>query len=117
MQNLNADQKFFYAHAGYSYNPQAETEEQGRARCAVQLAQAEEKARQGGYAFEWQIDPDVTAADWSTDMDHETWLCTMYNEAGEHVSNLGGIDFGPDGSPYGDTYKRVIEAEIASEIE
>jgi hypothetical protein len=88
-----------------------------RARCAVQLAQAEEKSRQGGYSFEWQIDPDVTAADWSDDMDHSTWFCTMYNDEGEHVSSRGGIDFGPSGSPYGDNYRRVIEAELASEIE
>jgi len=34
---------FFLKHAGYSYNPQTETKEQGRRRCAKALVQAKQK--------------------------------------------------------------------------
>ena len=36
--------EFFFTHAGYSYDPKTETPEQGRAKCAQRLAEAEEEA-------------------------------------------------------------------------
>jgi hypothetical protein len=32
--------RFFYAHAGWAYNPATETKQQGRWRCARELAHA-----------------------------------------------------------------------------
>jgi hypothetical protein len=43
--------QFFLAHAGYSYDPTKETERQGRARCARQLAKAESDASRVGIHF------------------------------------------------------------------
>ena len=47
---------FFYEHAGYSYDPKCETQNQGRRRCARGLAKAEAKASKLGFTFEWDYD-------------------------------------------------------------
>jgi hypothetical protein len=39
----------------------------------------------------------------------------MVDEDGKIVQSLCFIDFGRDGSPWGDSYKRVVEAELALE--
>ena len=114
---------FFFDHAGFSYDPLTETAEQGQARCAEQLADAEEQARDAGCSFEWSIDPGTTSADWIDDRKNggkrrnpwATWQCLMRDADGAVVQALGGIDFGRDGSPWGDPYRRVIEAELALE--
>lgn len=103
---LSAEAQFFYDNAGYSYGPN-ETAEQGRTRCAMNLAAAESIARAAGVSFEWVRDADADEAD--------QWGCKLHDAAGTVQQSLWGIDFGPDGSPYGDNYKRVIEAELASE--
>ena len=41
-QGLTPDQLFFYMHAGYSWDPKVETQDQGRVRCAIRLADAEQ---------------------------------------------------------------------------
>ena len=64
-QTLTADQQFFFDCACHSYDPRTETPEQGRTRCALDLAAAEA--------------------------------------------------FGRDGSPWGDPYRRVVEAELAGQ--
>lgn len=113
---MNKQQQFFYDNAGYSYDPKIETPEHGRYRCAVALADAETLATAHGYSFEWSIDPDVDSSDFDGENEpYAQWLCTMYNDAGDIVANLGGIDFGPDGEPWGNAYRRVVEAELALE--
>lgn len=98
--------KFFFDHAGYSYNTPTETAEQGRQRCAEQLAHAEEQGRDAGLSFHWERD--------QLEDDNE-WYCACYNAEGETVASLAGVDFGDDGEPWGSTYRRVVEAELASE--
>jgi len=117
--------EFFARWAGFSWNPATQTREQGRAECAQNLANAEALARDLGFSFEWLIDPDVTSADLREPRQDggkyrdpwATWCCVMRDPAGEVAGSLGGIDFGRDGAPWGKAYRRVIEAELACEIE
>ncbi len=116
---------FFLKWAGFSYDPKTETKEQGRRRCARLLATAEKAAREAGVSFKWEIDPLITSADWLKSYEDggkyrapwETWVCSMYDEAGDLRASLGGIDFGRGGNPYESTYRRVVEAELATEYE
>lgn len=112
---------FFLSHAGYSYDPKTQTPMQGRIECAKLLADAERKAREAGCSFHWDIDPTITSRDWCSRGQSgyrdpwETWCCRMRDPQGDIVATLGGIDFGRDGSPWGDPYRRVVEAELACE--
>jgi len=107
---MNADVKFFYTNAGYSFDPKKETAEQGRERCAINLAAAEGIARNAGVSFAWSRDIECSAEDQC-----EEWQCLAYDAAGNVCGSLGAVDFGPDAGPYSSDYRRVVEAEIASE--
>lgn len=106
------DVKFFYDHAGFSYDPKNETKEQGRQRCAEILALAESKFRniEDAY-FEWDFDPvtDSTEFD-SKNPPRRLYICKIIPDG----PNLGGIDLDSDAG-LGDPYTRVIEAELAAE--
>lgn len=105
--------QFFMAHAGHSYNPLTETSAQGRYRGARRLAAAERKASAAGVSFEWSIDPDCDSSDWSDDGEpYATWQCLARDAEGVVIGSLHAIDFGDGGEPWGDPYRRVIEAEI-----
>lgn len=108
---------FFLTHAGYSYNPQTETPMQGRRRCARALAWAEMRARDVGASFEWSIDPDVDSSEWSDEEPpYAQWQCIARDASGVVFASLHGIDFGRGKEPWGDPYRRVVEAELASEL-
>lgn len=103
---------FFREHAGFSYRPGKETPAQGRARCAARLAAAERDS--GGLTFEWEIDPDCDSSDFSDDPDPwPLWVCICRDESGAIVDSLSAIDFGRDGDPWSNPYRRVVQAEIA----
>lgn len=104
--------QFFMAHAGHSYDPQRETLAQGRYCGARRLAAAERKASAEGVAFEWSIDPDCDSSDWQDGEPYAVWQCLARDASGAVVGSLGGVDFGAGGEPWGDPYRRVIEAEI-----
>ncbi len=107
---------FFLKHAGYSYGP-GETPLQGRRRCAKTLAAAEQRASDAGVSFEWDIDPETTSADFTDEYPAwNLWTCLARDANGEVFSSLCGIDFGRDGEPWGNPYRRVIEAELACEL-
>ncbi len=111
---LTQAERFFYDRAAYCHGA-GETPEQGRIRCARALAAAEEWALDEGYSFEWQQD-ELDSSEWSDDP--EPWpqyVCLMHAPDGPVCDSLGGVDFGRDGSPYGDGYRRVVEAELALE--
>ncbi len=115
-QSLTADQQFFFDHSGYSHNPATETPEQGRTRCAVNLAAAEAFGRAAGLSFQWSMDEDIDSSEWSDDPEPwATWKCLCYDSEGHVCQALCGIDFGRDGSPYADPYARVVMAELAAE--
>ena len=111
---LTADQLFFYEHAGYSYNPQTETPEQGRMRGAIELAQAEQYAANLGWTIEWDWDEIVDRRKNSKShprKEHEV-LCARSPDPSNprySLAALCGIDH-PDSN-----YRRVVEAELASE--
>ena len=106
---------FFYEHAGYSYTP-PEPPEVGRERCAKTLAAAERFASENGYSYQWEIDQFPTAPIGATRSRHgKVWSCVMRNADGEVCQSLGAINFGRDGEPWGNSYRRVVEAELALE--
>jgi hypothetical protein len=115
--------QFFLKHAGYSYDPATQSPMQGRIQNARRLAAAERKARDHGYSFKWTIDLDCTSAHWIADGKDggrgcnpwQLWQCDFLNRQGYPLSNLGAIDFGRDGEPWGNPYRRVVEAELALE--
>lgn len=125
---LTKAEQFFYDHAGYSYDPATETEEQGRERCARNLAAAEAYADELDWTYSWEYDEsgcsgcscDSEDCPCSSGKEHETLVCTLWRtvEAEERrngrdmdniLASLGGI--------CGATreYRRVVEAELASE--
>lgn len=119
-QQLRQAAAFFFEHAGYSYDPKTETAEQGRKRCAVEMARAERDARKRGIDFTWEYDSDgCVGCDCGSDScacatgePHRVETCYAIIETesiGECVASLSGIC-----EASGD-YKRVIEAELASE--
>lgn len=98
--------KFFYDNAGYSYGP-GETAEQGRARCAEELARAERWAWENDAIFCWDNDSDDCGDGDETPETRE--YCLMYLD-GECVASLYGI------ADADDAYRRVIRAELALQV-
>lgn len=108
---------FFHANAGYSWNPKTETQAQGRRRCAKALALAELQASNAGVSFEWSID-DVDSSDFTDEKPAwALWFCVARLPDGERIGSCGGVDFGRDGEPWGNNYRRVCEAEIVSDVD
>jgi hypothetical protein len=116
---MSPQARFFYRTAGYSWTPATETEKQGRLRCAESLAKAEKwLAAQPGHCIDWEFerDPDYSG------IDHRDPLycclvsvvCTECGGRGKCAS-LGNIDLGPEGTD-DESYKRVVEAELALEL-
>lgn len=105
--DLSPTEQFFYKHAGYSFDPQTETQEQGRRRCAREMAAVEAHALSMGWRYDWEWDP----APWDGDAPepHEVLGCTLRNAAGQVLASLWGIG---DPSP---AYARVVQAELAAE--
>ena len=106
--NLMPAERFFFEHAGFSYDPKKETKHAGRIRCAVEMAEAERFASNLGLSFDWSDD---YHDDGFKDYTPETCeSCTCWDATGMHVlASLGCID---DASP---EYRRVIQAELALE--
>lgn len=108
---------FFYEHAGYSYDPKTETAEQGRMRCAKELAEAESIASRLGWEHSWEWDDsgcsgcDCDSEDCacSSGAEHETLGCVLKDEHGKVLASLWGICGATD------TYRRVVEAELSDE--
>ena len=108
--------QFFYEHAGYGWHPVWETEEHGKCRNAQRLAISERRASDAGISFSWARDG-FDSSEWSDDKPFTpTWQCVAYNADGEFLDSLSGIDFG-DGEPWGAPYRRVVEAQMAMEID
>ena len=94
--------QFFYDHVGWSFDPETETSEQGRRKCAELLARAASRALNDDLSFEWSIDPYINSSDFSDDDPWSLWICRMYDNDGKIIDSLCGIDFGRDGLPHGD---------------
>lgn len=113
-QQLTPDQAFFFMWAGYSHDPRTETAAQGRTRCAIELAAAEERYlqahRNGEASCVWNDDQESAA-----ELRHERKrfesceYCMIVNGNGVHLASLHAIT---DANP---EYKRVVRAELAYE--
>ncbi len=110
--------RFFFSWAGWSYDPKTETSTQGRWKCARALAKVESYANEVGLRFEWSIDETCDSSEFSEEKPRRPlWVCCAIDQRGKTVASCGGIDFGRRGEPWGKPYKRVMEAELASEAE
>lgn len=110
---LTEDQRFFFDHAGWGYNPANETPLEGRLQCAQTLAHAEHTAKEMGITFHWEDD-------WTVDHQKEYDCyedggpqtcehCVARDADGKVRASLGCIDDADT------NYRRVIEAELADE--
>lgn len=115
---LTKREKFFYDHAGYSYEAGSSKSKKKMAReiNAIELAAAERWAEENGYKFEWEDDPvaydhlgDVSPEDVS-----EVLVVLMKDPSGEVVQSLGGVLMGHN-SINNRIVREVIEAELALE--
>jgi len=108
---------FFYENAGWSYDPKAETSDQGRRRCARSLAEAEAWAERVGLEAEWSEDyegGDIFGDEAHGGPYYQAWV---RDSEGWCVASLGGIDSDPCPTGGGrlTPYARVIEAELFAE--
>lgn len=108
LDGLTPDQRFFFETAGFSYDPKTETPEQGRTRCAIQLADAEATYLQAHKVStvecEWHDDEECDTC--------ERAAITVHDErSGKRIplSALGGIVDADDNC------RRVARAELALE--
>jgi hypothetical protein len=110
VKQLTPAELFFYDHAGYSYGKD-EKPEDGRIRCAKDLAESESIAARLQWSYEWEWDNDIDDS-WMDEEErakpHE-WLCVRMMDGNKVLQALGGI-VDPDND-----YRRVVEAELASE--
>jgi hypothetical protein len=110
---MDANVKFFFKHAGWSYNPKTETKHEGRLRCAKAMADAEQLGQSYGLQFAWE--DDWAIGDHTKEFDCyesnpqtcESCVCT--DSEGKFLASLSCIDDADD------NYRRVIEAELALE--
>lgn len=113
---------FFFEHAGWSYDPQTESEFAGRVRCALELEHAEACGADHGFEFDWEPDNDTRAEDFDAEVfpprdDEESWRfwgCILRYQ-GKERDSLWGISFASN-APSDEPYARVVEAELASEL-
>lgn len=101
---------FFKENAGYATPP-------GKSQCALNLARAEDYARDKEWEYTWEWDESgcigcdcgSKTCDCSTGAEHETLGCVLKDADGYVLGSLWGI--------CGATreYKRVVQAELASE--
>jgi len=117
LKSLTASERFFYDHAGYSYDPKTETRQQGRIRCARSLADAELSAIRLGWSYVWSDDWDVGShkefygkgSAYEDSEPNTCEHCTLKDSDGRVLASLGCIDDADS------NYRRVIEAELADE--
>lgn len=105
---------FMRAHAGYSYRPSIETADEGRVRCALELARAEHAARAAGARFLWEDDDDAGLVDQGS-AEGPFYGCRLISACAccgheEERTSLWAID-----APEDDPYRRTVEAELALE--
>jgi hypothetical protein len=104
---MTKQQQFFYDNAGGSWNPATETWQEGTARYAAELAQAETYAQEQGWFFTWEAD-DIPCQHEDGE-DHEAEVCDLNARDHALLGSLSGICGATD------EYRRVVQAELALE--
>lgn len=108
---------FFYEHAGYSYQAAKETAEEGRKRCARELAVAEEYALTNGWDVRTETDPDGPMDDDAGSVqlvaagEAVCLIVSLYDDDDLLLGSIGNVIV----SSETDDYVRVVGAELASE--
>lgn len=113
MYHMNDNEKFFYDNAGFSYAVN-ESPDSGHLRTAILLAEAERWAKRNDIEVEWRDD-------WNGDHSYleqdefdgvaiETCEVCLISRDGKVLASLGCIDNATS------QYRRVVEAELASEV-
>ena len=114
MMTLKDRVEFFFKHAGFSYRPEKETREQGRLRCALSLARAEEALASHPTAWvEWEGEDMPPDEEWRGQIEEGSllWVLASIFVDDDCVASLGGILLKSMDEPY----VRVVEAELALE--
>lgn len=113
---MTSDEKFFYEHGGWSYNPtKGETKAQGRRRSAEDAARAMQIAEEQGWQFKWEEDPEpYDMGDTETEMPREVLMLTLEDKDGNVLESLGSIGFSGTVKEDRDS-GRVFESELAME--
>lgn len=108
---LSEREQFFYDHGGYSFKPGEETREQGRRRCARELAAAEQRLNDGPFFVAVERDPEPMEGK----SDEPQWIVGLFTVAGVSepmcLGSLGAVD-----CPADDPYLRVVAADLADEL-
>lgn len=104
--------RFFLDHGGYWYNPNKESEFQGRWRSARTLADAERRLKRGPYFV--STEPDDLPWNGDVPWDGPIWVVTLWRVDGSDVPVAMGSLTGV-GAHEGDPYLRVVAAELAAE--
>lgn len=100
---MTKQETFFYNHAGYSWDPKTENQDQGRRRSAENLAMGEDWYAGQPLEFNTTLDEDEPG----------TYIAALHHAiTGEALQCLGGIDSEP-----GDAYYLVIRAQLALELQ
>lgn len=109
MTAMTEAELFFYENAGWSYDPETETSDQGKLRCAHALAQAEMSAAVRGWFVSWETDPEP----WDGDTPYygPLWIAILRDREGDCLASIGSVACPGQASDYG----RVIDAELADE--
>ena len=124
------DVKFFAEHAGHSYRPGVESQEEGQLRGAIRLTHAENWLSErmtgqdviGSVDVEWEEDANYDPMDYDDgyNMPAVGWECQVWVYDGKrwvYEAGLSGITFAGDGElDLRDPYVRVVEAELALEL-
>lgn len=112
-RKLTPEQRFFFNHAGWSYEPTRESSALGRTRCAVTLADAESvylmAHRAADVRVTWEHDSDGA---YSARRDRERFTTCESCMLWHGKSCLTSLHSITDAD---DNYKRVIRAELAHE--
>lgn len=109
--------QFFVRQAGYAFDPKIDKDAAAaKLRNARALAAAEVWAATHGYSFDWEIDPQEDSSSFSEEKPAwQLWTVVLHDPEGKVVQSLGAVDFGRDGRPETDPYRRVVQAELANE--
>jgi len=114
-KKTSAAEKFFYENGGFSYDPKTETRAQGKRHSAQRAAKAEEIAKELGWTFKWEEDPEpYEMGDAETEHPDEVLMVSMIDENGRICQSLGGIGFAGSHLER-KKYGRVVEADLALE--
>jgi hypothetical protein len=115
---LTDTERFFYDHAGFSYNPETETADAGHARCAIAFAAAEKRLQRlvddGTHSLTWEEDPEYDPAGYDPPEPEGTrGFGAILRRGTEVLGSLWAVTFATNDPS--DPYARVVAAELADE--